>query len=96
MLQRVGRFNQIQRLVSSVSMQFAVSCKVPVAPFSANARLLVPFSSLVRRQLVLAASHASVQWFLLNTLAKNLGFFCFCRSVGHVQNTPLVHNGGDS
>eukprot|EP00434_Breviolum_minutum_P040090 symbB.v1.2.035618.t1/scaffold4843.1/size33977/1 len=71
MLQKVGEFNQIRRLMSSVS-QFAVSCKVPVAPFSANSRLLVPFSSLLRRQLVLAASHASVQWFLLNTLAKKL------------------------
>eukprot|EP00434_Breviolum_minutum_P032686 symbB.v1.2.028905.t1/scaffold3109.1/size64052/4 len=47
--------------------------EVPVAPFSANSRLLVPFSSLLRRQLVLAASHASVQWFLLNTLAKMMG-----------------------
>ena len=42
-------------------------------PFCANVGLLVPFSSLLRRQLVLAASHTSVQWFLLESLAKMFG-----------------------
>ena len=39
-------------------------------PFGANAILLVPVPSLFRRLLVLAAAHASVQWFLLDRLAK--------------------------
>ena len=42
----------------------------PEAVFCANAALLVPLSSLLRRQLVLAASNASVQWFLLESLSK--------------------------
>lgn len=42
----------------------------PEAVFCANTALLVPLSSLLRRLLVLAASHASVQWFLLESLSK--------------------------
>lgn len=43
------------------------------ALFCANDALLVPFTALLRRQLVLAASHTSVQWFLLDRLAHMFG-----------------------
>ena len=44
--------------------------EVPVQPFCAHPELLVPLPSLLRRQLVLAAAHASVQWLLLDRLAQ--------------------------
>ena len=37
------------------------------APYRANARLMVPIDLLFRRQLVLATSHASAQWLLLES-----------------------------
>ena len=40
-------------------------------PWCANASLLVPFTSLLRRQLVLAASHCSGQWLLVMHCAKS-------------------------
>ena len=43
------------------------------APFGANLALLVPFPSLLRRQFVLASSHCSVQWFLLERGSKMFG-----------------------
>lgn len=38
-------------------------------PFRANRQLMIPIGELIRRQLVLATSHVTVQWFLLDTLA---------------------------
>ncbi|OLP76005.1 Ankyrin repeat and SOCS box protein 3 [Symbiodinium microadriaticum] len=40
------------------------------APFCANTALLVPFTSLLRRQLILATGHASAQWFLLDRFSQ--------------------------
>ena len=37
-------------------------------PFCANPQLLVPINALIRRQLILATSHASMQWLLLSRL----------------------------
>ncbi|CAE7242495.1 Fem1b [Symbiodinium sp. CCMP2592] len=42
------------------------------APFKAHVDFLVPVGSVLRRQLVLAASHASAQWKLLSDLAGHL------------------------
>ncbi|CAE7381203.1 PFDN6 [Symbiodinium sp. CCMP2456] len=42
------------------------------APYRAHPLLLVPLGALLPRQLVLAASHASVQWLLLENLASLL------------------------
>jgi hypothetical protein len=39
------------------------------APYRANQQLMIPLGSLLRRKLVLSASHASAQWFLLEKLA---------------------------
>ena len=37
-------------------------------PFCANPQLLVPLTTLIRRQLILATSHVSMQWLLLSRL----------------------------
>ncbi|CAE7777586.1 ankrd52 [Symbiodinium sp. CCMP2456] len=42
------------------------------APYAANPQLLIPIPVLARRQLLLAASHASVQWSLLDELAGSV------------------------
>ena len=39
-------------------------------PFSANPQLLVPISALIRRQLILATSHVSMQWLLISRLHR--------------------------
>ena len=39
------------------------------APYRANQQLMIPLGSFLRRELVLAASHASAQWFLLEKFA---------------------------
>ena len=59
------------------SLQVLSKGEAREVPFCANVALLVPFTNLLRRHLVLVASHASVQWFLLEQLARmfaNLGF----------------------
>ncbi|CAE7203676.1 Ankrd17 [Symbiodinium sp. CCMP2456] len=55
-------------------------------PYRANRELMVPVAAFLRRQLVLATGHASVQWLILDELAGVLplsmlmtlafGFFC--------------------
>lgn len=63
-------------LVDGVDQQFRIVGKgeqPKTAPFSANMALLVPLPSLLRRQLVLASSHCSVQWFLLERGSKMFG-----------------------
>lgn len=39
-------------------------------PYSANPQLLLPISTLIRRQLLLATSHVSMQWILLSRLRR--------------------------
>ena len=63
-------------------------------PWCANASLLAPFSNLLRRQLVLAASHCSGQWFLVARCVKSLGLAeVLAMSVGFflVHAATLVH-----
>ena len=63
-------------------------------PWCANALLLVPFSNLLRRQLVLAASHCSGQWLLLTRYTKSLALVeVLAMSVGFflVHAITLVH-----
>jgi len=40
--------------------------------YRANPQLMIPLTALLRRQLVLATSHTSVQWFMLERLASHL------------------------
>lgn len=42
------------------------------APYRANRRLMIPIGSLLQRELILASSHASAQWLLLEQLAEHL------------------------
>lgn len=42
------------------------------APYRANWRLMIPIGSLLQRELILASSHASAQWLLLEQLAEHL------------------------
>ncbi|CAK8992716.1 unnamed protein product [Durusdinium trenchii] len=48
-----------------------------LAPYRANQQLLVPLGALVRRQLVLAASHASTQLIILERLAGHMQVHLF-------------------
>ena len=42
------------------------------SPYRANWRLMIPIGSLLQRELILASSHASAQWLLLEQLAEHL------------------------
>lgn len=48
----------------------AVARTSDAIPFCANPQLLVPISTLIRRQLILATSHVSMQWLLLSRLRR--------------------------
>eukprot|EP00438_Fugacium_kawagutii_P023800 Skav228147 [mRNA] locus=scaffold2683:91733:100173:+ [translate_table: standard] len=71
-------------------------------PYRANRLLKIPFPTLFGRQLLLAASHASLQWMILDQMAPFLkietylvlGFACLAMNIFVLRQTELVSKWG--